>query len=39
MLLMTSYPAKRHVGFELDGTQYEATVKLKDAETVQPYLP
>jgi len=36
MMLSTSYPAKRDVSFELDGTQYEATVVLKDAETVQP---
>jgi hypothetical protein len=36
MMLSTSYPAKRHVSFELDGTQYEATVELKDAETLQP---
>ena len=39
MILSTSYPAKRHVSFELDGTQYEATVVLKDAETVQPISP
>jgi hypothetical protein len=36
MMLSTSYPAKRHVSFELDGTHYEATVELKDAETLQP---
>ena len=39
MILSTSYPAKRHVSFELDGTQYEATVVLNDAETVQPISP
>jgi hypothetical protein len=31
MMVFTSYPAKRHVRFELDGTNYEATVVLKDA--------
>ena len=36
MVLSTSYPAKRHVSFELDGINYEATVVLKDAVTVQP---
>jgi hypothetical protein len=36
MMVLTSYPAKRHVGFELDGVNYEATVVLKDAVTVQP---
>lgn len=36
MMLFTSYPAKRHVSFELDGVSYEATVEFKDAETVQP---
>jgi hypothetical protein len=36
MMLFTSYPAKRHVSFELDGVNYEATVEFKDAETVQP---
>jgi hypothetical protein len=36
MMIYTSYPAKRHVSFELDGTQYAATVVLKDAESVQP---
>jgi hypothetical protein len=39
MLLFTSYPAKRHVSFELDGTNYAATVVLKDAETLQPISP
>ena len=39
MILSASYPAKRHVSFELDGTQYEATVVLYDAETVQPISP
>lgn len=36
MLLFTSYPAKRHVSFELDGTQYAATVVLKNTETLRP---
>jgi hypothetical protein len=36
MMLFTSYPAKRHVSFELDGVSYAATVELKDAETLQP---
>jgi hypothetical protein len=36
MMLLTSYPAKRHVSFELEGFNYAATVELKDAETVQP---
>lgn len=36
MMLFTTYPAKRHVSFELDGINYAATVVLKDAETVQP---
>jgi hypothetical protein len=36
MMLFASYPAKRHVSFELDGVNYEATVEFKDAEKVQP---
>lgn len=36
MFLYTSYPAKRHVSFELDGTQYAATVVLQDAEKLHP---
>jgi hypothetical protein len=36
MILFTSYPAKRHVSFELDGVNYAATVELNDAETLQP---
>jgi hypothetical protein len=39
MMLLTSYPAKRHVSFELEGTNYAATVVLKDAETLQPISP
>ena len=39
MVLSTSYPAKRHVSFELDGVNYEATVEFKAAETVQPISP
>ena len=29
--LMTSYPPKRHLSFELEGTHYVATVTLQDA--------
>ena len=29
MLISTSYPALRHVSFELDGVRYVATVKLR----------
>ena len=36
MLIFTSYPAKRHVSFELDGVNYSATVDLNVAETIQP---
>ena len=36
MMLFTSYPAKRHLSFELDSVNYEATVEIKDAETLQP---
>jgi hypothetical protein len=36
MILSTSYPAKRHVSFELDGVNYAATVELNDTETLQP---
>jgi hypothetical protein len=36
MLVFTSYPAQRHVSFQLDGTRYEATVVLKGADTLQP---
>ena len=39
MMISTSYPAKRHVRFELDRTNYEATVVLKDAGTIQPISP
>jgi hypothetical protein len=39
VMLLTSYPAQRHVSFYLDGTRYAATVTLKDAEaTAQPTL-
>ena len=31
-LVLTSYPAKRHVSFDLEGTKYVATVTLKDAD-------
>ena len=37
VVVLTSYPAQRHVSFELDGTSYAATVILKDAgATAQP---
>jgi hypothetical protein len=36
MILITSYPARRHVSFALDGISYAATVVLKDASTLQP---
>lgn len=39
VLILTSYPAQRHVSFYLDGTRYAATVTLQDAEaTVLPTL-
>jgi hypothetical protein len=39
VMLLTSYPAQRHVSFYLDGTRYIATVFLKDVEaTVQSTL-
>jgi hypothetical protein len=39
VMILTSYPAERHVSFFLDGTRYAATVTLKDADaTVQPTL-
>ena len=37
VVVLTSYPAQRHVSFQLDGTSYAATVFLKDADaTAQP---
>jgi hypothetical protein len=36
MMLFTSFPAKRHVSFELDGVNYAATVVLTDTEILQP---
>jgi hypothetical protein len=39
MVVLTSYPAKRHVGFELDGINYAATVVLKDVEKLQLISP
>lgn len=37
VVALTSYPARRHVSFEIDGTSYAATVILQDAgATVQP---
>jgi hypothetical protein len=32
LLVLTSWPPKRHVGFEFDGANYSATVVLKDAD-------
>ncbi|MGE5616341.1 MAG: hypothetical protein ACM3X5_05440 [Bacillota bacterium] len=31
-LVLTSYPAKRHLSFALEGTRYVATVTLKDVD-------
>jgi hypothetical protein len=39
MMVFTSYPAKHNASFELDGTNYEATVVLKDDGTIQPISP
>lgn len=38
LLIMTSYPPKRHVAFEFDGARYKATVVLQDMDDakVQP---
>ena len=36
MTLMTSFPAKRRVNFELDGVSYAATVELQDVVTLLP---
>jgi hypothetical protein len=36
MILITSYPAKRHVGLEFGSILYAATVEFKDAELIQP---
>jgi hypothetical protein len=36
MMVFTSYPALRHVSFELEGTHYTATVALEEAEVLQP---
>ena len=36
MMLFTSYPARRHVSFELDRIRYEATVVLEGDAEVQP---
>jgi hypothetical protein len=32
LLILTSYPAKRHVRFEFDGASFAATVVIKDTE-------
>jgi hypothetical protein len=39
MMVFTSYPARRHVTFELDRISYEATVVLKGDDKVQPISP
>jgi hypothetical protein len=36
MMVFTSYPARRHVSFELDGISYGATVVLKGDDKLQP---
>ena len=36
MMVFTSYPARRHVRFELDGVGYKATVVLKGDDKLQP---
>jgi hypothetical protein len=36
MMIFTTYPALRHVSFELDGTNYAATVVLKCDDKLQP---
>jgi hypothetical protein len=36
MMIFTRYPALRHVSFELDGTNYTATVVLKGNDKVEP---
>jgi hypothetical protein len=36
MMVFTSYPARRHVSFKLDGISYEATVVLKGDDKAQP---
>ena len=39
MIVITSYPARRHVSFELDRISYEATVVLKGDDKLQPMSP
>jgi len=39
MMVFTSYPARRHVTFELDRISYEATVVLKGDDKAQPISP
>jgi hypothetical protein len=36
MTVSTTFPAQRHVSFELDGASYAATVVLEDSSAVQP---
>ena len=39
MTVFTSYPARRHLSFELDRISYEATVVLKGDDRMQPISP
>jgi hypothetical protein len=39
MMVITSYPARRYVSFELDRISYEATVVLKGDDKLQPISP
>ena len=39
MTVFTSYPARRHLSFELDRISYEATVVLKGDDKMQPISP
>jgi hypothetical protein len=35
-MVITTFPARRHVSFEVQGTRYAATVVLEDTDTVRP---
>jgi hypothetical protein len=39
MMVFTSYPARRHLSFELDRISYEATVVLNGDDKLQPISP
>jgi hypothetical protein len=39
MMVSTSYPPKRHLSFELDGINFEATVVLRGDDKLQPIVP